>query len=678
MPGKKDSRKDLFLLGGESILVDDFIWRRWVEKDIPDMPRKPEDDFPVMYPPEEKIVQASKELGLFNTFRLPCHPCPERIKVCEVGKYYLLIDLFRATLDYQRPGVKKNFPDFFSFLENYYDGIFNLLLAHPEKSWGVICGEMDSCCPWPEHFFRNKKEAYQFWKKVFFSQQVGSNQPGSFFSYLRRHRIDYRKANLMVHAAMLFALHHYYHWGFRFVWLERGCGLSNLQLGVAFLRGAARQYNGRWGFDFSTHHPHRNQPTWYDKSGQRRGGWTESLMIRSWMTGFLSGANLIHQETSSYTHWIFDEKGNFRLSPAGKLAKKFADFTLRKHPQRGKTITPIALVLNFYHGFDSRHSILLRHPFVWGNRVPVTAEDWQIANLFDFFFPGHSQSWGGFDEAFNPRVFWKSQWEYLQMLKEGYDMRPYETGHLVNSAYGDCVDVFVDTAGIKTLTGYKLVFLAGKVDFSSKFSTVLDEYVKDGGTIIAAVNQLPEKMLNQLGVQNQGRKWEYDLLTCTRCGEKFGGDRYEYFLLQVPEGKILGRNHLGQPLVWESKYKKGTVILTGVPFSQDIAARRILPLLAHIYGRLVRKVIPVIATPQPIQLIANQDPDFFLVGALNNSPSPWKGCLHLQFGERRKVIRIQEIWKEEEIFTGEKFLPFSFSDTIAPFDFKIYKIFTGK
>ncbi|MCM8769680.1 MAG: hypothetical protein NC911_08465 [Candidatus Omnitrophica bacterium] len=674
MKGKISGNQALFMLSGESILVDNFLFTRWVKHDIPDMPRKPVDDFPLEYPPDQQVLRASKKLGLFNAFRLACHPVPERINACQPGKYYFIVDLFRASLDYQRPGVRKRYPDFDAFIPDYYDSIFRILKAYPETSWGVVCGEMDSCCVWPQKYFSGKKEAYRFWKKTFFHQGVGSNRPASLFAYLKDRGIDYRQANLMVQGAMLFAVHHYYHWGFRFVWLERGCGLSNLQLGVAFLRGAARQYQGFWGLDFSTHHPHRNQPTWYDHQGRRRGGWSESLMLRSWLTGFLSGAHLVHEETSNYTHWVYKSSGQFKLSLAGQYAKKLADFALRKHPERGQTVTPVALLVNFYHGFDARHSIHLQQPFVWGNRVPVTAEDWQLSNLLEFFFPGQAQAWGMFDEAFNPAVPWKTQWEYLKMLQDGMDMRPYEVGHLVNSRFGDCLDVLVDTVTLKTLTNYQIVFLGGQLNFSPRLLATLTKYLKNGGLVVAAVNQLPEDFLRSLGVRRAGRKWEYDLTFCQECGKAFGGDRYQYDLLFVPGAKILGENHLGHPLAFQIPVGKGTLVLTAVVFSQDIAARRILPLFAHIFQKYITPVLPVTTHPRPLQTIFNQASSFLLLGAINNSAHRWKGSFRIQEGKGRQVTQIMDIWNEKIISSGKTTVPFCFNDEIEAFGFKVYQL----
>jgi len=667
-------KKDIFIIGGESLLMDEYLFRQFVEANNPDYPRKGNDDFPLDYPDDSKTLAASKKLRLYNGFRLYANPTKERLAACEPDKYYFIMDLFRVKHDYGRPESKERFPDYDAFFEDYYGGLFRFLATHPETSWGTVTGEADTCCAWPKECFRTKEEAYKFWKETFFGLKEGSNKP-NFYACLKKHGIDYRTSNLLVQCGMLWSIHHYYDWGFRFVWLERGCGLSNVQLGAAFLRGAARQYDGGlWGFDFSTHHPHRNQCTWYDKEGRRRGGWTESLTIRSWMTGFLAGAHFVHEETSNLTHWVFDEQGNVELSKTGRLAQRFADFTLRNHPQRGEPFAPIGLVLNFRHGYDARHSIVLRQPYVWGGRMPLRSEDWNIGNLLDFFFPDHSLAWGMFDEALNPSVPWKSQWEYLEMLKNGHDMRPYEAGHLVNSAFGDCLDVLVDTADEKALSRYPVLFLGGNPDYAGKKSSAFEQYLQKGGILIGSYDQLPEEILRGAGVKKTGGNWDYDLTVCAACGREFGGDRYGYHFLTVPRGTVLGRTHDSIPLAWEIPYGKGTLVLTAVAFSQDIPGKRILPLFAHLFEKYVRRELLVCAGPEPLQLTVNRGDGFLLVGVFNNGATPWRGSITVNAGAGKMVERIEELWYESEVFTGKCALPFSFADTIAPFDFKIYRI----
>lgn len=668
----KKRTKDLFILGGEAGYPDKFTFKRVVEQNIIDIPRKGMDDFPLDYPPNREVLKETKRIGLFNGFRLNCNPTEENFSDCEPGKYYFIMDLLRATIDYQRPGVKEKFPDYNAFLEDYYDRIFDIINAHPDTAWVCAVGEMDSSCPWPAHNFRTKDEALKYWKDVFFSKKVGSNDPEGLHRYFKSREIDYRKANVIVHCAMVFSVHHYFDWGFRFVWMERGCGLSNVQMGIAFLRGAARQYSGLWGLDFSTHHPQRNQLTWYDEQGRRRGGWTESLMIRSWMAAYLSGANFVHEEGENYTHWIFDSKGNFKLSPAGRLSQRFADFTLREHTERGATYAPVAMLVAFHHGYDGRHSIALREPYLWGGRIAPGPDDRNIDNIIEMFFPRHNKSWGMFDEAFNPSVPWKSEGEYLQMLKDGYDMRPFEEGHLVTSPYGDILDVLVDTADRKNLGRYPLIFMGGLTGYQVGREKELKAYIETGGTLAGSYEQFPQEILEELGIVKRGSGWDYDKIKCTCCGNEYGGNRYGFLNLDVPVGKVLCTNHNGIPLAWEIAAGKGRIILSAVPYCQDIPGSAILPVFRHIFGELIAPLCIVSADPADLQVITNTGDGFILTGVFNNTANPWNGAIRIN--KQGRIAGITDVWNKAPVFAGEINTPMEFRDTINPFDFKVYRV----
>lgn len=662
--------KKLFMVGGELGHPDRFVFKRWVKKNNIDYPRRGVDDFPVDYPPNEKILKESKKLGLFNCFRIPYNPTKKKILLAEPEKYYLIIDLFRATLDHQRPEVKKKFHNYHKFLTHYYDNIFNISHRYPERVWLCAFGEMDSCCPWPEFCFRTKEEAFKYWKKTFFTRQVGSNDPKGFWEYIRKRKINWRKENIMVQCGMVFSIHHYFHWGFRFVWLERGCGLSNLQMGIAFLRGGARQYNGLWGIDFSTHHPMKNQLTWYDEKG-RRGGWSESLMVRSWLVAYLSGANLIFQESSNYTHWIFDSKKNIKLSPAGSLSKRFAEFVFKEIESKGEPYTPVAILVNFSHGYDGRHSCMLKQPYLWGGRMSLSPEDYHIDNLIEIFFPHHNQSWGMFEMVFNPDVPWKSQEEYLEKLKDGYDMRPFERGHIVNSPFGDIVDIIVDKGNLKKLEKYQIVFIGGLLSLKGNKWKYLKDYVKSGGILVGSYEQLSQEFLAEIGVYKEGGNWAYDIIKCNCCNKEYGGYRYAYSKLKVMSGKVLCENSKKIPLAWEISYGKGKVIVGAVPFFQDISSSTILPVMAHIFNKIVAPLCIISADP-PLQIITSKGDGFILAGIFNNSEREWNGFITIQ--KEGSILSIVDIWNKKTVFKESRKTPFKFRDTVEPFGFKVYYI----
>lgn len=671
-----------FVFSGEGCIIDDFIFQKQKKAAHIDVPRKGGPyDFPVDYPDWKETLEEFKKHGFFDGYRITCDPNPGKVAACEPDKYFFIMDMLRATLDFTRPGVKEKYNgDFQKFLEDYYRNILDIIMKYPDNAWGCAVGEMDSCCKWPENNFRNKKEAYRFWEKTFFESRIGSNNPCDLFRYLENNGLDYRNINIMVQTGLLFSIHYYYHWGFRFVWLERGCGLSNVQLGAAFLRGASRQFSGKkgdkyWGFDFSLHHPHHNQLTWYDSQGRRMGGWTESLMLRSWMTAYLSGADLVHAEGANYSSFIFDEKGIADISPAGKTALEFHDFVKNKLPDRGETYAPVALMLNFYHGFDARHSIKHREPLLWGNKVPLNDGDYNISNTLELFFPGHDESWGAFDEAFNPDVPWKDMWDYLDFLKKGHDMRPYEKGHLVESPFGDCVDVLLDNATEKNLSRYKIIILAGKHDLDCTKSKRLLKWVEKGGVLISSYDQIPEFLRKELAVDKTSSGWDYDSTVSLEDNKKFGGCRYGFYSLKIKNGKALAENHNGVPLAWEIPFGKGKLVLSAVPYSQDVPAKRILPVLKHVFGKYIDGVLELKAEPEGLELILSSGKNFKAASVFNHYEKEWKGKIKVNVGSiKSDKITVRDIWNNTPVDFRKNGEWINLHDTVEPFSFKIYKI----
>jgi len=623
----------------------------------------------------EKIRAEYERQGLFNGYRITADPTDEKVAAAKPEKHFLILDLLRADNDWNtRPKYKKQFKSYHEYLEFYFDRFLAQMKKYPETVWGDCMGEIENSRPWPEDFFRNKKEAYQYWKWSQMERSFGDD-PGKNHHYLinfemeyfKRHGVKLKDANLMIAGCAEFSCHYYFEWGFRLIWMET-LAQQHHQDGIAFFRGAARQHGGLWGLDNASHHPHFNATTWYDGQGRRRRGYTASITLRNWMVSFLSGACILHQQASELSHFVYDRKGNFKLSPHGKNAKRFADFALRDHADRGRTEAPIALFLNYHHGYNSRQSCLEDRPNVWMGRMPFSSADANITNFLNLFFPGHDRPLSVWENVWNPKAPWKDQHEWAQMIKDGKDMRPSEEYCLTASPYGDSMDVLLDNAGSEVLAGYKMVILAGEQELGRAQVKRLLDYVRAGGTIITSLAQIPPEMAKPLGIVGNGGDWDYGVTTCAVDGKTFTGRRYGYTLLKIRKGKVVGRNHKKDALLWEIPYGKGRVVLSAVPYSQDISSAELLPLCAHVYGQYIDGVIPAKADPATLQLIVNRGKDFLLIGAFNNFSKPWKGVIRVR--DAQGARQVEDIWNKSKAVLKNG----SISSTIKPYDFVVYRI----
>ncbi len=91
----------------------------------------------------------------------------------------------------------------------------------------------------------------------------------------------------------------HYEWGARFVRMERTATLGNAQTGIAFMRGAGRQYNRAWGMDISTWEAHLHGTTHFDVNGNQMAGKTASLVPWELIAYFYSGTNYVLAENFS-------------------------------------------------------------------------------------------------------------------------------------------------------------------------------------------------------------------------------------------------------------------------------------------------------------------------------------------------------------------------------------------
>jgi hypothetical protein len=141
-------------------------------------------------------------------------------------------------------------------------------------------------------------------------------------------------------------VHYAYEWGLDAVLLERAIDdMGDIATGMAFMRGAGTQYNKPWGMDLSTWRTSANSSTTYDQAtGRQTGGFSAGYLKRHLYIAYMSGANLIHMEPTVLRY------PDNSLNPTGTVQQNFANFAAA-HPTRGQAVAPIALMLDYYHGF---------------------------------------------------------------------------------------------------------------------------------------------------------------------------------------------------------------------------------------------------------------------------------------------------------------------------------------
>lgn len=254
--------------------------------------------------------------------------------------------------------------------------------------------------------------------------------------------------------------------GFDVLASEIGENIHGYQFHIAMNRGAARQYQKPWAIDFSSWHgagilDYSSTPIWGDYSGPDNGH-SLSLVERSFVMSYMSGADSVVAEAGAAISFYSEVKnGLYKLSPYGEVCRNFQAFT-KANPDVGITYTPIAIVLDYYHGMDRQPSGCMAF-----GRFPYNDGDNMTHNLVDDLWPG--------------------TWDV--------ESRGDETGALVNNAYGDSFDFLLQDASQKVLNTYPALILSGDITLSSAEVSRYEAYVKQGGTLVlntAYLNQFPE------------------------------------------------------------------------------------------------------------------------------------------------------------------------------------------
>lgn len=243
--------------------------------------------------------------------------------------------------------------------------------------------------------------------------------------------------------------------GFDQIGSEIGENINSYQWHVALTRGAARQYGRPWFIDFSAWHgpsitDYSAAKIWGENSGPDYGH-SLSLLERTLFMSYMAGASQITAEAGGAISFlpVLDEQGRYRLSPYGEVCRRLREFTLA-HPDVGVPLTPVGIVLDFYHGaypgFEKR----------------------QAFGFFDYS-AGDQMTW----DLIN--LIWPGGWEV---------MGKNEFGSMVSTPFGDSFDILLQNAPQKVLNSYPCLVLSGDVKLSAAETARYVGYVQQGGTLI--------------------------------------------------------------------------------------------------------------------------------------------------------------------------------------------------
>jgi hypothetical protein len=202
------------------------------------------------------------------------------------------------------------------------------------------------------------------------------------------------------------------------------------------------------------------------------------------------------------------------------------------------------------------------------------------------------------------------------------DRQPFVSG-----VFGDIFDVLTaaDARGSKSkisalLPSYRAVVVGGRVEWSDEWIRRLNEYARNGGTLVinaAQIKRLPEQLL---GVRLTNETGEAHNALCLAPGEDaqdLKGQIFRYEKLELKGATPLITTLSDQPLVTVNNVGKGNVIFVAVP---DLLAEdeRMSPFAAHLLAHVFSNAVPVKVTGD-VEYLINRSANGWIVTMLNNN-----------------------------------------------------------
>lgn len=420
--------------------------------------------------------------------------------------------------------------------------------------------------------------------------------------------------------------------------------VEDLQTGIAFARGAARQFGCKWGIDFSL---------WWGVIS----GCVQDLPAlyhkRSLYLTYFSGADNVSLEGGDLLYNL-EAKKPFAL---GQTLDEFGRFL--RTVGRGEAEAPVAVLLPEGHGWMT--------PPYWR----TTNEAWNYARLpyrqgyrgVDGFF---RTAYPGSGYAMDPFPFGRYASDktpaspfalscvtpeyapYPENIFEAEPPLPFgryadrdaaradvQARHLESSPYrpmgnsrwGDIIDVLTACASKDVLSRYQLVVLLGPVVLDDDLRARLRDYVESGGILLAAAGVLGPADASFCGLciepeLRAGRAWRWQ-------SEREVYEPFRYCPSKTAAGadvEVLAQASSGEPLAARNRVGKGYVYTCTTPWFEGADAA-IAEHAVRLLDNVMEGVQPVAVDGVPVEWLSQRSADEYTVVLANNGEGEWSGTV---------------------------------------------------
>ena len=396
-------------------------------------------------------------------------------------------------------------------------------------------------------------------------------------------------------------------WGVNLLGMETAAVLPMTGMRIAFTRGAARQFGGAFAYyhapnfgdtatTFTKQQNFAGPDFFYHSRYGPTMGPSLSWYRKNYYLFYMSGVSAIYLEQGQDQFFKPGPGDNpFQLNPLGRITEEFIRF-VEKHPERGTPYTPVAFLLDPAHGFE-----MTDYPH-WPFEVSqIDRGDRALRELFGVaYYPG--------------------------LVVEGEpamaDRQTFTSG-----VFGDIFDVLTaaDTRNPRSrvqtlLPTYRAVVVGGRIEWSNEWIQRLNDYVRNGGTLVlnaAQIKNLPEQFLGVRLLNDTGEAHNARCLAPGEEAQDLHGQIYRYERVELKGATSLINVPGGDPLVTVNKIGKGSVVFAAAPdlLGED---ERITPFAAHMLAHVFADATPLKVTGD-VEYLINRTASGWIVTLLNNN-----------------------------------------------------------
>lgn len=409
-------------------------------------------------------------------------------------------------------------------------------------------------------------------------------------------------------------VHYSYEWGVDMVLLERAIDeVGDIGTGMAFIRGAATQYNKPFGFDMSFWRTGANSATEYNSSARLIGGFSEDYTKRHAYLMYMGGANVVALEPVQVFLPSTETK-----SPIGTVSEAFGEFTTR-HADRGVVNNPIALMLPWDHGFVPKHW-LNNSDGVWYLHLSYGNGDYMLQNFFDVACPGYSNH-----GLTKPGYDWDDFEVFHQEIVAGLDPRPYEP--MPSSRWGDIYDVLLDNATADALNRYRVIVLAGTHTISSDLRSRLSTWVTNGGILVLNTQHATSGDQTLMGVTLDGSTSTATSSLWTAGGGTNVESSFTYDNVTPTTATILATTTPGAELILSRTQGAGTVYTVTAQHMQNTAKTALLTISISLLDTLFQAQQTAWIDNSTMAYTTTVGAGFQTITVSNPTGSTWNGTV---------------------------------------------------